>query len=327
MLEPLISIIVPIYNTEQYLDECVKSIVMQSYNNLEILLVDDGSVDHSPEICDRWAKQDQRIKVIHRRNGGASAARNMALKMARGDLVGFVDSDDYCHKTMFEDLFKAIIDSRKGIAYCSSFYVTSEKRILPTVHKEQEKILNVVDAIKAIFAEEVDTGMCSKLFKRAVFKDVFFPEGESNEEFSILIPLIHNADGIVCIGKSRYYHRENDKGVTSASFKNESSSGLVHKNLKRIKVQLDEYKLPCLKEYRYFAASCALNSALAMEKNYDSLSEKIRDDYKVYRKIMWDNAACFLLSSNGSVKKKILFILVLTRLLCPVYSVFYKDHL
>lgn len=103
-----ISIIVPIYKVEQFIDKCIDSIVNQSYNNLEIILIDDGSPDRCPEICDEWAKKDSRIKVIHKENGGAASARNAGLEIATGDYIGFVDSDDWIDKDMYEFLIKQL---------------------------------------------------------------------------------------------------------------------------------------------------------------------------------------------------------------------------
>lgn len=101
MKTPLISVIVPIYKVEQYLDECVQSIRNQTYTNLEIILVDDGSPDNCPEMCDNYARQDSRIKVIHKKNGGLCSARNAAISIAKGDYIGFVDGEDYISDTMY----------------------------------------------------------------------------------------------------------------------------------------------------------------------------------------------------------------------------------
>ena len=100
-MDDLISVIVPVYNVEEYLDRCIESIVNQTYKNLEILLIDDGSTDNSYNICDKWAKKDNRIKVVHKENGGVSSARNVGLDVATGDYIGFVDSDDYISIDMY----------------------------------------------------------------------------------------------------------------------------------------------------------------------------------------------------------------------------------
>ena len=115
----MISVIVPIYNVEKYVNKCVGSIVNQTYTNLEIILVDDGSPDRCPEICDEWAKKDSRIKVIHKKNGGLSDARNAGMKIASGDYIAFVDSDDWIAPEMYERLLMAIKNDNSDIAACA----------------------------------------------------------------------------------------------------------------------------------------------------------------------------------------------------------------
>ena len=119
----LISIIVPVYKVEKYLQECVTSIQNQTYRNLEIILVDDGSPDKSGKLCNEYAKRDSRIKVIHKVNGGLSSARNAGLKIAKGEYIGFVDSDDYIRKNMYEKLLDACIQNKTEIAACNYNYI------------------------------------------------------------------------------------------------------------------------------------------------------------------------------------------------------------
>ena len=130
MEKPLISIIVPVYQMEAYLDECVQSMINQTYQNLEIILVDDGSKDQSPAICDAWAEKDSRIKVIHKPNGGASSARNAGLDIATGDYIGFMDSDDIIAEDMYEILLEALKSSNVGIAACSPQITSEDGRLL-----------------------------------------------------------------------------------------------------------------------------------------------------------------------------------------------------
>ena len=127
----LISVIVPVYKVEQYLDECIQSIVNQTYTNLEIILVDDGSPDNCPQICDEWAKKDSRIRVLHNKNNGVSAARNAGLTIAKGQYIGFVDSDDYIAADMYESLMVGIKQGNKKISCCLVNHVYEDGVIEP----------------------------------------------------------------------------------------------------------------------------------------------------------------------------------------------------
>ena len=140
----LISIIVPVYRTEKYLDRCVESIVNQTYKNLEIILVDDGSPDDCPKMCDEWAKKDKRIKVIHKENGGVSSARNIGIKSAKGKYIGFVDSDDYIEKEMYESLID-VLNKNKNLDYIYCDIYDAEK--INNHSREDYKILSKIEKI------------------------------------------------------------------------------------------------------------------------------------------------------------------------------------
>lgn len=126
----LISVIVPIYNVEQFLSKCIQSIINQSYSRLEIILVDDGSTDDSPQICDEFKEKDKRIKVIHKKNGGLSDARNVGIEVASGEYIGFVDSDDYIDELMYEKLLNACIRNNSYISICGRNIVNIDNDIL-----------------------------------------------------------------------------------------------------------------------------------------------------------------------------------------------------
>ena len=137
---PLISIIIPVYNVEKYLDRCIESIVNQTYKNLEIILIDDGSTDNSPQICDKWGEKDNRIKVIHKENEGVSSARNIGLDSANGTYIGFVDSDDYIDKQMYKLLLESIHKNNSNIAICN-YYISEKNQKYYGVIKQPNDIL------------------------------------------------------------------------------------------------------------------------------------------------------------------------------------------
>ncbi len=163
--DELITVIVPVYNTEKYLNKCIDSIIVQTYENLEIILVDDGSTDNSGKICDEYAKKDSRIKVIHKENEGVSVARNTALDAAEGKYIGFVDSDDYIEKTMYEVLYENIVKSQADISVCGFWFVLGNKKkkqhneLTEGEYSSSEAMAQMIDG--RLFAGH----LCNKLFK------------------------------------------------------------------------------------------------------------------------------------------------------------------
>lgn len=322
MKKAMISVIVPVYNTEQYLDVCVQSIVDQTYSNLEIILVNDGSSDSSPEICEKWVAKDARVQVIHKQNGGAASARNTGLNIAKGQYIGFVDSDDYIAEDMFESLITAIVASDIGIADCGVIHVSMDGNISGG-ETRLLKELNTEQAINAIFLMEIDTSVCCKLYKRSVFNGLRFPEGETNEEFPLLIPSVVASNGIVQIAECKYYYRYREGSVTKVKI---PDTKVLMKNFEVIEEHLKDYSLQ-IKSFGYFMAHYSLSHCLQLEKNYESLTLELRSDYRKYREILWKNMITYLISYHSRFKNKLLYILVLTKLLRPLYKVFYRDHL
>jgi glycosyltransferase involved in cell wall biosynthesis len=180
----LISIIVPVYNMERYLDRCVSSIVNQTYKNLEIILVDDGSTDSSPQMCEDYAKNDARIKAVHKENGGLSDARNAGLKIATGNYIGYVDSDDWIEPNMYERMINACIDNDAEMALCRYFREYDDKTIDDGTDRvdilDRENLLNIYITDKDGFM--VYNSVWSKLFKRGLIENVMFPKGQNSED-------------------------------------------------------------------------------------------------------------------------------------------------
>ena len=136
----LVTVIVPVFNVEEYLEKCIKSIICQTYSKLEIIIVDDGSTDNSPKICDKWSLVDKRIQVIHKENGGLSDARNTALKIAKGNYISFVDSDDWLDQYFVETLLKILIEENADIAECGVAYVDKSNQLIRERKCLEEKV-------------------------------------------------------------------------------------------------------------------------------------------------------------------------------------------
>ncbi len=170
----MISVIVPIYKVEPYLQQCVDSILNQTYSDLEILLIDDGSPDRCGEICDEYAKKDKRIRVFHTENRGLSAARNLGIQESTGSFLGFVDSDDWLDNDMYEVLLDRIVDTQADISGCG-FY--TELSTNPKTSNLEETIYSGVESEIALLDGKVSNYVWNKLYRRDVFRNVSFPEG------------------------------------------------------------------------------------------------------------------------------------------------------
>ncbi|MFR5743971.1 MAG: glycosyltransferase [Anaerostipes hadrus] len=213
-MEPLISVIIPVYNVEKYLNKCITSVVEQTYKNLEIIIVDDGSTDQSPEICDEWKKRDSRIQVVHSSNGGAGKARNTALDIATGDYVTFVDSDDYIAPQMYQVLLEQFYDGI-GIVECnySMVYDDSEE------FKEKRKIykIHTYSAVEAMHENINDhifrQLIWNKMYRKDVIKGIYFPTGKKIDDEFWTYQAIGNASKLIYMDQKLYAYRQQEQSV------------------------------------------------------------------------------------------------------------------
>lgn len=212
-----ISIIVPIYNVEKYLNRCIESIINQTYKNLEIILVDDGSPDNCPQICDEYAKQDHRIKVIHKKNGGLSSARNAGMNIATGEYIGFVDSDDYIDVHMYEVLLNACLSQDCKLSICKIQHFTGDR------YSDEIKICDTYNSIsneEALWRLQGEDGelFCvawNKLYHKDLFYELRYPEGKINEDEFVTYKAIHQAGNVVvCESVLYFYYQDNNSSIT-----------------------------------------------------------------------------------------------------------------
>lgn len=224
--QPLVSIIVPVYNVEKYLDRCIKSILNQDYHNIEVLLVDDGSTDKSGDICDKYTV-DSRVKVIHKENSGRSMARNTGLKHMTGEYVAFIDSDDYISSDYISHPLARIIAKQADIIifdYCeikngNMYKPMYKKNDIPQkiLMSENEYLYNL------LMAEELPNNMWTKLYKNKLWEKVRFPKGRNYEDFFVWTDILRNKPKIEYLPETLYYYnRENPDSITSPSGKLES---------------------------------------------------------------------------------------------------------
>lgn len=218
---PLISVIVPIYKVERYLPQCIDSIIKQTYNNLEIILVDDGSPDQCGTICEKYAKKDNRIKVIHKNNGGLSDARNVAIDVSTGEYILFIDSDDYVAANHIEHLYHMLITSHADMAIelWQTFYEGTTP-VIDTLKGKHEVILDSDEALTNMFYQKnFDTNACAKLYKRQLFDDIRFPKGWLYEDLPTTYRLIQRCKQIVLSDYKSYYYLLRNNSIEGAPFK------------------------------------------------------------------------------------------------------------
>ena len=205
---PLISVVVPVYRVEDYLDHCIQSIVSQTYANLEILLVDDGSPDGSGEICDHWAKTDARVRVFHKQNAGAGAARNTALDAASGDLIAFVDSDDYLHPNMFSHLYSLLVDG-VDIAECEIGMTETDDFPMDDGRCAEILVCETEEALRLHIQDEVFRQTPpNKLYRRECVGNIRFPEGNLIDDEFFTYRVLGNAKKLAHSSACMYAYRQ-----------------------------------------------------------------------------------------------------------------------
>lgn len=200
---PLISVIVPVYNVESYLQACANSILKQTYTNLEVVLVDDGSPDRSPEICDQIAASDSRVRVIHKANGGLSDARNAGLEAVTGDLVGFVDSDDVIEPDMYEYLL-AGMSTGSGVVCCEVFKDYEYSKNYPVSHVDMT--FEVPAALEDLFFDRRENYAWNKLYRADLWRDVRFPVGMNFEDIVTVYKTFEAAGSITYLHEPKYHY-------------------------------------------------------------------------------------------------------------------------
>lgn len=238
---PLISVIVPVYNVEAWLPRCVDSILSQTYEKLEILLVDDGSTDDSGAICEEYAKKDTRIQVIHKENGGLSSARNAGLDRASGEYIGFVDSDDWIEPEMYGEMFSLMQKSDAQIVCAGRYDVdggTGEKTV-GLCPKRQEQVTGEELAGRIFLWDHCDSSACDKLYRRVLFDGIRYPQGKTCEDIPVTYRLALKAHRAVLCNKPfyNYYHRSGSiskgAGITEKTFHYSQHTAVILEDIRR----------------------------------------------------------------------------------------------
>lgn len=218
-MNSLISVIVPIYNVEKYLARCVVSIVNQTYKNLEIILVDDGSPDRCPQMCDDYAEKDSRIKVVHKKNGGLSDARNAGMAVATGEYISFIDSDDYVSDDFFECLLDVMNKENSDIAECSVVKFYEDNRFDEISDDLSVKTYDTQDAMSALIAENpFHQHVWNKLYKTELVKDIPYAVGKLNEDEFWTYRVFGRANKVARLNKTMYYYFQRSSSIMGVGY-------------------------------------------------------------------------------------------------------------
>lgn len=308
-MNELISIVIPVYNVEPYLNKCLESIINQTYNNLEIIIIDDGSTDNSGKICDSYAKIDQRIKVIHKSNEGQSKARNIGIEMAKGNFIGFVDSDDYIKTNMFEILFKNIKEYNADISISNIIHIKGKKR----KNIESHQLIDIYDkneALKQLLQNHITNYIYNKLYRKELWKGIRFPIGKLLEDMDVMYRILEKANKIVCTNETEYYYiwRKNSSIANINKKITNDLKEIVDKRynyLKKIRPKLINLlnidKMINVIQYHYNLAYCEEKTEYFFENKYIEDYKFFHNNFKKYKnKILY----------NQGIRKKLEIILL-----------------
>lgn len=210
-----ISVIVPVYNVERCIGKCIESIRGQTYQELEIILVDDGSTDSSGRICDQYAEKDARIKVLHKQNEGLSDARNSGLEICAGKYVGFIDGDDWIAEDMYEFLYNTLNEHQADVAVCGHFMESDEDGVYGAEGDDGEvRVYNTREAVKAVVEDRlIHSYAWDKLYKRETFEGIRYPSGRYVQDIFTTYRVFMNAERVVCANVAKYYYYQRKNSI------------------------------------------------------------------------------------------------------------------
>ena len=304
----MISIIIPVYNVQAYLDECVCSVVEQSYRDLEIILVDDGSTDNSSGMCDGWAEKDRRIRVVHKPNGGLSSARNAGLDVAKGDYIAFVDSDDFIAPSMYADLL-AVCEKNPDadIIGCgiAQFSDKDYSVVSPFLGLYNQKF-TPLEYWKRVLKHKIDNAVCNKLYRKSTIGEIRFQEGIINEDILFNLEVSRNVNYLVYVSDTYYKYRLRTGSITRQA--NPRLFDFIDNAFYLKKVLLEKMKYPLAREVEGYLYHEMTNCISTVEKYHSA--QKYRQQIKECKKYILNRPLMSFGDSCWSVKQKVKFFLV-----------------
>lgn len=301
-MKSLVTVVVPVYNVATYLPECLDSILAQTYRNLEIIVVDDGSTDSSPEICDKYGELDNRIKIVHQQNGGLSAARNTAIEIATGEYITFVDSDDALNCDMIYYLYTNALKVAADISICQYQMIDekSDKFGSPNSIKDTCIIGDACDCVRGFFKEKgISASAWGKLYKIDLFSDVRYPVGKYHEDVFTTYKVFAKSK-VLIIGHEAYYmYRSRPGSIMALDFQPKHMDAIEGKmeQYEFIKAEIPSLEKIAAADIVYAANTCSMRIAHT-RKNYPGYVSQLQ---KIYR----EHIMSYLIYSDSSIKAKI----------------------
>ncbi len=258
-MKHLISVIIPIYNSEEYLVDCIESVLGQTYVDFELILVDDGSTDASSAICDEYAAKDGRIKVIHKDNGGVSSARNCGMEIAGGKYIAFVDSDDWVAPTMLSLLLETLVVSQSQVAICAGYQIRKGKVICKfNYYLKTGEVRDSTSMVRAAILDELSTYATCALFCADCWQDLRFPANRTFEDLSTVYKVIAKSKRVCFVDEPLYYYNRHENSITA------TRSYINSYNLYLAKKEHYQYACAHHKDLIEECAGCAAQYALSV---------------------------------------------------------------
>lgn len=300
-----ISVIVPVYNVEQYLIRCIDSILSQTYKNIEILLIDDGSTDRSSDICDNYARKDSRVKVIHQQNAGLAAARNVGMNMSQGECLTFVDSDDYVSSYYVENLVNAMEKNDADLSVSMFINVVDGDEC--NVREATNQLLNVqvegsCQCLEDMFYQRgIETSAPGKLYRKQLIDNLRFPVGKLYEDIMFTTKMILRSNKIVRIDNVDYFYYQRSNSIQYQKFNNKKMDCIWHSREQIEYVRENAPNLLNAAYVRYFGGLCNILFQIP-DGEYDEERGLVWNDIKKYRGLV-------LRDKNSRFKTKVAALL------------------
>lgn len=275
MSSPRISVIIPIYNVEKYLERCVDSVLAQTFTDIELILVDDGSTDSSSAMCDAFAAEDDRIRVIHKQNGGLSDARNAGIEAAAGEYIGFVDSDDYIDADMYEFLYGIAQKENADVAMCELYHCYAGKDIFRH-SADYYEVTDSIGAVRCVLESKITSVTAvNKLYRKELFANLRFRKGKTAEDAFIMVDLLSKAKTVVITNAQKYYYFHREGSITTKPFNTRDLDAVeaYEYNAKRA-LELSDDLADVVLLRRCWARFYILDKMMLSDGNYDHSIEK-----------------------------------------------------